>query len=47
MKNGYGVLKYPDGDTYEGEFKYSKFNGHGVYKNANGCIYEGNFENGK
>jgi hypothetical protein len=44
--NGYGVLKFNNGDRYEGVFKDSKFSGAGIYKYANGDIYQGQFVNG-
>lgn len=43
--NGLGVLKFPNGDVYEGQFKNSKRNGYGVYKYTKGDVYEGQFKN--
>jgi len=36
MKEGYGVWKGPDGDSYIGEWKQSKADGYGVHVWKNG-----------
>ena len=41
--NGVGVMKYPDGNEYNGEFEDNKKHGHGVYKIADGRSYEGEY----
>lgn len=47
VRNGYGRMKWVDGDVYEGQWKYDKLNGYGRYKWSDGDVYEGNFLNGK
>ena len=44
--NGHGVLTWPDGQRYEGEFKDGNSNGHGVYTWPDGQRYEGEFKDG-
>lgn len=39
-------MKYPDGSTYEGEWKDNVKHGYGVYVYANGDKYEGQWYNG-
>ena len=39
--NGYGTMKYSNGDTYVGEFVRGKFSGLGKY-----TFYGGGFDNG-
>ncbi len=46
MKEGRGVYRGPDGDTYEGIMRNDKMEGTGVFRWANGNIYEGSFRNG-
>jgi putative phage-type endonuclease len=41
------ILRYQDGNTYEGTLKNNKFHGKGVLTLANGDICEGDFRNGK
>lgn len=52
LMHGKGILKYENGDEYEGDFKYNKKDGEGVFKykqssnNFNlirGDIYRGSF----
>ena len=45
-RNGKGKLIFPDGSTYEGDFKNNEFDGFGIYKSKS-YIYEGNFVKGK
>lgn len=42
-----GVLKFDNGDVYEGELKDGKMNGRGVYRFAYGDVLEGEWEDGK
>ena len=46
MKNGYGVLKWPDGRRFEGSFRDNKPDGRGIFITAKGERYEGNWSNG-
>jgi len=39
--DGYGAETYPDGSSYEGQFKNGQRSGLGVYYFTNGRIYEG------
>ena len=41
MKEGYGILYYPNGNKYEGEWKNGLREGYGIYYYANGDRYEG------
>ena len=47
---GNGTATYPNGETYEGEFKDGLRDGHGKYTYVNGDVYEGdwveNFKHG-
>ena len=38
---------YPDGTTYEGEWKDGKRHGHGVWTRLDGTMYVGEWENDK
>lgn len=40
------VITYTDGDRYEGDIVYGKFNGKGTYTAANGSQYVGDFVDG-
>jgi hypothetical protein len=42
--DGKGVLKYSNGNSYEGDFLDGKREGKGVYKWKNGDVYEGDFK---
>jgi len=41
LKEGYGVLAWPDGSRFEGSFINDKANGYGKLTHAEGDIYEG------
>lgn len=43
-KHGEGVIKFPDGSSYEGGFENDCFSGYGVYTYENGAKYYGNSE---
>ena len=43
MKHGNGILKFINGDVYEGEFIEGEMQGRGIYKWSNRYIYEGKF----
>lgn len=43
--NGFGVMKFPDGGTYEGSFKTTLLNGFGYYYYPEGGNYTGEFVN--
>jgi len=50
-KNGlregkHGILKFPTGVTYEGDFKDDEYHGTGLYTEKNGDSYEGDFVHG-
>lgn len=40
-----GPYKYPNGDTYEGQYSYGKRDGFGVCISKEGSLYEGYWEN--
>ena len=42
-----GILTWPNGDIYEGEYTEDIRNGFGIYKYSNGNRYEGEFKNDK
>jgi hypothetical protein len=42
-----GVFTYPDGTTYEGEWKDNRRHGHGVWTRPDGTVYVGEWENDK
>jgi hypothetical protein len=44
--HGQGLYKWPDGKSYNGEFKFDKKDGYGIYTWADGKRYEGNFVEG-
>ena len=44
---GLGKFTFPDGDTYEGEFKDWDMNGQGTYTWSDGRKYVGEFKDGK
>ncbi len=43
MKNGYGAIRYSNGDEYVGDWLDDKKHGAGSYTWANGDKYEGVF----
>jgi hypothetical protein len=43
---GQGIIKYPDGRTYKGEWKRSLFHGKGKWKDVN-HVYKGEWVEGK
>jgi len=43
-RHGRGVLRYINGDVYEGEFKGNKRNGRGIMRFASGGLYKGEFQ---
>ena len=47
MKQGFGVMQWPDGAVYEGLWENNLYNGAGKLKHANGDLYEGEFVDGK
>ena len=46
MSNGRMIVKWRNGNVYEGNFKNNKKHGYGVFKFSNGDVYEGNWING-
>ncbi|MFZ4475438.1 MAG: MORN repeat-containing protein, partial [Saprospiraceae bacterium] len=44
-KNGAGILAYPDGSKFEGNFVEGKYDGTGTFYFANGDKYVGDFKN--
>ena len=47
QKHGRGILKFPDGPTYYGQFKMDKVNGKGKLIFKDGEEYDGDWENNK
>jgi len=45
--NGLGVMTYPNGEKYVGEFRDGYINGQGTYTWSDGDMYEGEFKDGK
>ena len=45
LKNGFGVVKYPNGDKYEGDFMNDEFHGKGKYITME-MTYEGEWYRG-
>ena len=45
--NGQGLLVYPDGGSYEGQFKDGRFEGRGIKIFDDGGSYEGEFKGGR
>jgi hypothetical protein len=41
IKHGYGVLSYPDGAKYQGQFKEDVKEGRGLLVRGDGNVYEG------
>ena len=46
-KEGYGTMRFDNGDVYEGEYKADKNDGRGTYRNASGDVYEGEWKGGE
>ena len=44
---GRGVMRYANGDVYEGEYKAGEKEGRGVYRFADGDVYDGEWKAGK
>ena len=44
--NGYGMLSWPNGNRYEGQFLKGRKNGYGVFTGPNGDRYEGGWSGG-
>ena len=38
------MYKYPDGSTYEGDYKDDKKHGKGIFRYGNGDVYDGNYK---
>mgnify|MGYP001810314713 CR=1 FL=1 len=47
QRHGYGVMKYTNGDVYEGMWETDKKHGLGKQIHRNGDIYEGEFVHGR
>ena len=45
--DGKGTYTWPDGRSYEGEYKNDKKHGTGTYKWADGRVYVGGWDSGK
>jgi len=45
MISTFGLLKYPNGNVYEGQFLNGKRSGNGIMKFANGDVYNGMWKN--
>ena len=46
QRYGQGVMKYSNGDVYEGVFEYDLCSKFGKMTYKNGSVYEGNWDNG-
>ena len=44
IKQGYGIMRWPDGTVYEGLWENNLYNGRGKLYHASGDLYEGEFE---
>ncbi len=44
--NGYGFYRFPNGETYEGQFKDGRYHGYGIYTWPNGMAYAGQWNMG-
>ena len=47
MPNDFGVMKYRDGSSYNGQWEVGKRHGNGIMHYKNGDIYEGEWANDK
>jgi hypothetical protein len=45
-KHGFGIQKFANGDTYEGDYKDGKFHDRGKYTYANGDVFMGIYDSG-
>lgn len=43
-EDGYGMMKYGNGDIYEGQFEDAKKNGYGIYVWSDGAAYAGQWQ---
>lgn len=43
VKHGRGILKWPDGAMYDGEWHENTMQGQGTFKHSNGDIHLGEF----
>lgn len=39
--NGFGILTFPDGSKYEGNWSKGKYSGKGIYTTSSGAKYDG------
>ena len=46
QRHGTGILVFPNGNTYNGDFKKNSMTGHGIMTYWNRDVYEGEFKNG-
>ena len=46
QRYGQGVMKYSNGDVYEGVFEYDLCSKSGKMTYKDGSVYEGNWDNG-
>lgn len=47
MRKGKGIMTYPDGTTYNGEWEDNKRHGQGIYTYRNGDYYDGEWKEGR
>ena len=47
MKNGYGVLKFKNGEKYEGRFIKDRIEGVGVFFSKENQLIKGHWKNNK
>ena len=47
VRDGYGIITWPNGSAYIGYWSMNIFNGKGELRHANGDVFIGNFLNGK
>ncbi len=45
MEDGYGIVRWTDGETYHGQFNEDKREGYGIMKYASNDEYDGQWEN--